>query len=379
MKIISIEPTPSPNTMKLNMDERVEKARTYTQQNADRAPDYIKKMLAIPDVKSIFHTADFIAVDRSPKGDWKQILAQVQAVFGEKVSDDAWLSGTDTFGEVKVYVQMFRKIPMQIRVKTEWNEVRKSLSPRFVEAAMEAGMGSPNLIKERKLEDFGVRYGEPEDIAQEVQEELEAAYSSERLDTLKEKARQIQPGEEVELPEKDWSVDELLEVMNDSDWRRRYAALDQMKPEVNRLPVIERALSDENASIRRLAVVYLGDLKDDTDVLPLLYKAAKDSSASVRRTAGDTLSDIGDARAIPVMCDALHDKNKLVRWRAARYLYEVGDESALPALKQAKDDPEFEVSLQVHMAIERIEAGEEAAGTVWQQMTKLRQQELQDS
>ena len=54
------------------------------------------------------------------------------------------------------------------------------------------------------------------------------------------------------------------------------------------------------------------------------------------------------------------------------FLYEVGDETALEALKAAEDDPEFEVSLQVKMAIERIEHGEEAKGSVWKQMTESR-------
>jgi HEAT repeat protein len=70
------------------------------------------------------------------------------------------------------------------------------------------------------------------------------------------------------------------------------------------------------------------------------------------------------------MTQALGDPNKLVRWRAARFLYEVGDESALPALRKAQGDPEFEVDMQIRLALERIEGGHEAAGTVWQQMTR---------
>ncbi len=69
------------------------------------------------------------------------------------------------------------------------------------------------------------------------------------------------------------------------------------------------------------------------------------------------------------MTEALKDKNKLVRWRAAMFLYEVGDESAVEPLKEAQDDPEFEVAMQVKMALERIEGGEEAKGSVWKQMT----------
>jgi len=65
----------------------------------------------------------------------------------------------------------------------------------------------------------------------------------------------------------------------------------------------------------------------------------------------------------------LKDKNKLIRWRAARFLFEHGDEGALGALRECQDDQEFEVRMQILQAIERIESGKEALGTVWQQMT----------
>jgi HEAT repeat protein len=99
-----------------------------------------------------------------------------------------------------------------------------------------------------------------------------------------------------------------------------------------------------------------------------LCEALQDSSPVIRRTAGDTLSDLGDPVATKSMIEALQDKSKLVRWRAARFLFDVGDERCVPALRDAIDDTEFEVSLQARMALERIEAGEEAVGTVWQQM-----------
>ncbi|MNI69540.1 hypothetical protein D3C73_1252920 [compost metagenome] len=104
--------------------------------------------------------------------------------------------------------------------------------------------------------------------------------------------------------------------------------------------------------------------------MELLCNALRDSSAAVRRTAGDTLSDIGDPAATGPMIAALQDSSKLVRWRAARFLYEAGTDDALDPLRIASDDLEFEVSLQARMAVERIESGEAAAGTVWQQMAK---------
>ena len=54
------------------------------------------------------------------------------------------------------------------------------------------------------------------------------------------------------------------------------------------------------------------------------------------------------------------------------FLYETGTENALPALKEAEEDPEFEVKLQIRMAIARIAEGEDAKGSVWKQMTEAR-------
>ncbi len=73
MKLLSIEPTPSPHTMKLNIDESLPPGRkhTYLKENLEHAPEPIRSILSIEGVKSVFHTADFLAVDRMPKGDWR--------------------------------------------------------------------------------------------------------------------------------------------------------------------------------------------------------------------------------------------------------------------------------------------------------------------
>mgnify|MGYP001204030714 FL=1 len=377
MKLLSVEPTPSPNTMKLNLDERVDRARTFDARSKEAAPHYIRRLLEIEGVKSVFQTADFIALDRFPQADWRAILALVREVFGDESGRNGERSAAaegPSFGEVRLYVQVFRHIPMQIRVRTELEEVRESLPERFVRAAMEAGMASPNLIRERKLEDWGVRYGEPAEIAREVIQEIDAAYSDERLKALVERAVRSAPEEEV--PE-EWRVlddEQIAEAMNHPDWRVRYRAFGQLRPTERHLPLIARALEDEHASIRRLAVVYLGDVRTK-EALDMLTDALKDRSPAVRRTAGDTLSDWGEPAAMGAMAAALKDENKLVRWRAARFLYEVGDESVLEALEEASRDPEFEVALQARMALERIRGGKEAEGAVWQQMARAREKD----
>jgi hypothetical protein len=330
-------------------------------------------MLTIPGVTSIYHAADFAALERKGSADWAEILREVQSRFGaDGLSADFNLSDEDAgahFGESQVFVQMFRGIPIQIRVKTGAHEERIALSARFTQAVTD--VASAVLIKERKLTDYGVRYGEPAEIAREVEQELEAAYPQERLDSLVQQA--IAHGTAGEFIEQRQKKDqaELLRDLKDGDWRVRYAALEDLAPTPELLPELRAALHDPKLQMRRLAVVYLGDLRTP-EAMELLYEAMADSAPAVRRTAGDTLSDIGDPAATPVMTAALTDASKLVRWRAARFLYEVGTAEAHDALSLAADDPEFEVGLQARMALERIASGEEAAGTIWQQMSERR-------
>jgi hypothetical protein len=373
MRILSIEPTPSPNTMKLTLSESLGQSsrNSYNEKNKNEAPEYIKELFEIEGVKGVYHVADFLAIDRHPKVDWKVILPQVRSVFGEDAETVSESEDTiqDHFGEVYVHLQMFKGIPMQVKLTNGEEEQRAGLPERFSDAIEKAQKPEDNVVMERKWVEQGVRYGELEEVAKEVVDELSAAYSEERLTELVNIANGNVTSEKQEVTSRFIKVSE--EMLAVDDWKKRYALLERMDPTEEDLPVLKRALEDEKASIRRLATVYLGMIEKPV-VLPLLYQALKDSSVTVRRTAGDCLSDIGDTKAIPAMIEALKDKNKLVRWRAAMFLYEVGDESALPALKEAEADPEFEVAMQIKMAIGRIEGGEEAKGSVWKQMTDSR-------
>lgn len=404
MKLLSIEPTPSPNAMKLNVDEALPSAQrhAYSAADAARAPAHLRALLAIEGVKSVYHAADFISLEREAGADWRAVLAAVREAFGAAGAADPGAHPADApassasassaagagasspqsaalagYGEAAVLVQMFRGIPMQVRVRTELEESRVALPQRFADAAMKAGMASPNLIRERQLAEHGVRYGELPDIAAQVAAELDAAYDDARLAAL------VAQAEAMGTPSADAAIapapgtspsltrEELAARLGDSNWKVRYAALERLSPSPDTLDLVQQALADENFSVRRLAVVYLGDIKGP-EAVRLLCGMLRDPSVAVRRTAGDTLSDIGDASAQPAMIESLADKSKIVRWRAARFLYDLGDEAALDALRAAADDPEFEVALQARMAVERIASGEAAAGTVWQQMAKSR-------
>ncbi|SDN35889.1 conserved virulence factor C family protein [Alkalicoccus daliensis] len=367
MKIIAVEPTPSPNTMKFTLSEALPqgKANNYNQDNLSDAPDFVKDIFAIEGVKGLYHVADFIAVDRHPKADWQTILPEVKSVFGEESEELETASIDEHFGEIQVQVQMFKDIPMQVKVTDGEEEHREALSPKFVDAVTSATKPEDNVVMQRKWVAQMPRYGDLTDVAKEVAEELEATYSMERLDQLVASA--ALPPEEQKTTRKWLKVTE--EMLDVEDWKKRFALLEQMDPKLEDLPVLEKALKDVKPSIRRLAVVYLGMLESD-EAIPYLEKAMEDKSVTVRRTAGDAFSDLGSKAGIDAMIKALEDKSKLVRWRAAMFLYELGDERALPALKQAEGDTEFEVSLQAKLASARIEKGEEAKGSVWKQMSE---------
>jgi Virulence factor/Scaffold protein Nfu/NifU N terminal/HEAT repeats len=375
LRIVSIEPTPSPNTMKVLLDQEMKagKSNNYKKNEADGAPPVIKDILAIDGIKGVYHVADFLAVERNAKFDWQELLPQVRKAFGEDTLDqENEFPMEEHFGEVNVSVQMFKGIPMQVKVTDGEQEKRFSLPAPFLEAIGQAQKDGDNVVLLRKWKDYGIRYGDLDEIGNNVTEELVAAYPSERLAALVEEAEETTDSKGPLIYKKKQKVS--VSDFEAPDWQTRYQKLDAMEdPTLDDLPLLEKALEDEKVSIRRLAIVYLGMIEDEK-VLPLLYKGLRDKSVTVRRTAGDCLSDLGFAKATPEMIQALKDKSKLVRWRAAMFLYEVGDESALPGLREAENDPEFEVKLQVKMAIERIEGGEEAKGSVWKQMTEARQQ-----
>ena len=373
MNIKSIEPTPSPNTMKINLTEELPSgtSNNYKKNEAEHAPKQIQELFTIEGIKGVYHVADFLAIERIAKYDWKDILVGVRKVFGETSDERTDKTVMDEhYGEVKVAIQQFKGIPMQIKASDSNQEKRFALPEYFIKGIAAAQKEDDNVVLLRKWKDYGVRYGDMEDIVKEVAAEIAAAYPEERINRLIKAAqepddlRDVAPRKRIKLTE---------EMLDEENWEKRYQLLDQMEdPTVEDIAVLDKALSDSKVSIRRLAVVYLGMIEDER-VLPSLYKALKDSSGAVRRTAGDCLSDLGFPEAMEEMAASLKDKNKLVRWRAAMFLYEVGDDRVLPALKEAEQDPEFEVALQVKMAIDRIENGEEAKGSVWKQMTESRQ------
>ncbi len=372
MEIVTIEPTPSPNSMKIVLNTELPMGESYNYKKADaeNVSYPMSDLLSIKGIRGIYHVMNFMAVERAGNVPWEAILADIEAVLKKEsnqgtTSDEEVID--DRYGEVYVHVQTYKDIPLQIKVFNSDSEERFGLSERFLKAMDEVqGVEVENYILLRKWVDYGIRYGKKTEIGEILLQEVEAAYPDQRLNEIIHqstvgKEDPIQRGSKITLEE--FKVDE---------WEKRFQLLDQMPdPDLADLPLLNLALEDEKMSIRRLATVYLGMIEDE-GVIPYIEKALKDKSWAVRRTAADCLSDLGFEAFEPAAIKLLDDRNKLVRWRAAMFLYETGTEHALDALKRKENDPEFEVKLQIRMAIGRINEGKEAEGSIWKQMTEAR-------
>lgn len=373
MEIVRVEPTPSPNTMKIVLSFKKEdkSSNTYTEVN-DHNPDFINRILQLDGIKSVFHVMDFIAVDKRPKENWDTLLKDVTAAISgsDQESDFTENKVNEHFGEVKAEVLKFKGIPYQIKLTTIEEEKRKQLPEIYIDSMLKATKDSDNVVFLRKWEDLGIRYGEVEEVLETVQEEILALYPKSKLEALVEEALTS----DITIPEKQFVHVDKETFEQEEDWKVKLRMLNDFPtPTEDDYPLLEVALKDEKPQVRRMAIVLLGMI-ESKDTLPYLYIGMKDKVVSVRRTAGDCLSDLGFKEALPVMIEALEDPQKIVRWRAAMFIFDEGDETALEALKKRQDDPAFDVKLQVQMAIERIENGEAALGSVWKQMANRKKE-----
>ncbi len=147
MKLRSIETTPSPNCMKLNLDESVGNRPLTLKlgEPAASAPAVFQNLLAIEGVQSVFVVSDFVTLTRKGSADWQPILAAVGRLLG--IAEDAGVSlddslqanispskpqiaqnaGSQNFGQVEVAIQKFRSIPVQVRVTTDTQQARVAL------------------------------------------------------------------------------------------------------------------------------------------------------------------------------------------------------------------------------------------------------------
>lgn len=390
MQLLSIETTPSPNCIKLNLTEWVSTKALTLQKGASpsEAPVIAQKLLAIESVQSVFLVQDFITLTRQGNADWQAILAKAADIIGVSEQANSTLlsevaqtqdsseathsrQSNSDLGHVEVAVQMFRGIPVQVRaVGADGQQARAALPERFNQALQRAiQMTQADYIAERRWEPYQSPVGPANEVAQQVADEIASLIDIEELARIETVAiaNVSLTGAANPAP----AQQTLLSELGHPNWKYRLKALQQIEVTPETFPAIVSVLDDEKSTVRRWAAALLGASGMSDAVEHLGQVVLGDPSAMVRRIAGDALSDLGDKAAIPIMCQALADSSTLVRWRAARFLNELGDQTVADALRQAvEDEVEFDVRVEMMAALERIQGGGETQVPMWMRITQ---------
>lgn len=383
MKLRSIETTPSPQCIKLNLDQPIATKPLTLSRNKDTsdAPQLALQLLDIQGVQEVFLNGDFITLTRNARVDWQPILAASAGIIGLTEETDAGqildalpsptnqsTTASQNFGQVEVAIQVFRGIPVQVRaIAADGRQARAALPDRFNQAlqrAIEATQA--DYIGERRWQANPSDFGDPQEAAQRVADELVSLIDQQELARL-EAAAIANPDPEVGQP----SQQGLLSELRHSDWKRRLKALQQIEVTPETFSAVVECLADQRNALRRWATAILGGSQMSEAVEPLSQLVLCDRSAIVRRTAADALSDLGDENAIATMIQALADSSSLVRWRAARFLNELGDQTAIEPLRQAAaQEAEFDVRLEMQAAQARIEEGKATQLPMWMRISQ---------
>lgn len=74
------EPTPNPNATKFTVGTPVGGPGTYVK-GSEPDEDFATELLAIDGVASVFFTADFVTISKTPSATWDSIVPQATAIL----------------------------------------------------------------------------------------------------------------------------------------------------------------------------------------------------------------------------------------------------------------------------------------------------------
>ena len=125
------------------------------------------------------------------------------------------------------------------------------------------------------------------------------------------------------------------------------------------IPALARlAVEDPDARVRAAAISTLGYIGPRRDMIPVLVRALRDENSSVRGRAARVLSKLGDLPedTVQTLMNGLGDESRLVRIASAEAIGNAGPAAkiAIPSLVNLLDDPDVGVQYGVAEALGQI-------------------------
>jgi len=77
---ITIEGTPNPNALKFSVGQDVGGPKTFVA-GRDAGDPLAESLLALPGVTSVFMTADFVTLTKTPDADWTAVAGLAQQIL----------------------------------------------------------------------------------------------------------------------------------------------------------------------------------------------------------------------------------------------------------------------------------------------------------
>lgn len=77
---VRVEQTPNPNAMKFGVGQQVGGPGTYVK-GADPEEQFLTDLLGLDGVASVFFTADFVTISKTPDGSWETITPEATAIL----------------------------------------------------------------------------------------------------------------------------------------------------------------------------------------------------------------------------------------------------------------------------------------------------------
>lgn len=77
---VRVEPTPNPNAMKFTVGVQVGGPGTHIK-GAEPDEQWAAEVLALDGVASVFFTADFVTISKTPNGSWDEITPEATRIL----------------------------------------------------------------------------------------------------------------------------------------------------------------------------------------------------------------------------------------------------------------------------------------------------------